>query len=89
VDGTETAIEDSGRGVLFELPWRGAAGTQGVIAPPRLFEGPSLLPMSLFATHAAFVELSPGGALFTIHGHLYVEEESHAPSPGVAFHRVR
>jgi len=88
-DGTVTTIEDAGCAALFELPWRGAMHSGGALRPSRVLEGPSTLPMSLFATDAAFAELHPGGPLMAIHGHLYVEEEAHGPSPGVAVHRAR
>ena len=87
-DGTVSTIEDAGSAALFELPWRGAMHSEDALAPSRVLEGPSRLPMSLFATDAAFAELHPGGLLLAIHGHLYVEEEAHGPSPGVTVHRV-
>lgn len=87
-DGTVTTIEDAGSAALFELPWRGAMHTGGALVPSRILEGPSTRPMSLFANVATFAELHSGGLLTAIHGHLYVEEEAHGPSPGVTVHRV-
>lgn len=68
-------VEDTGLAFVFE---------RGATSPDRVLVGPSLLPMSLFGPSAALIPRSDGAGCTAAIGHLYLEEEAHAPSPGVA-----
>ena len=68
-------VEDTGLAFVFE---------HGATSPDRILAGPSPLPMSLFGPSAALIPRSDGSGCTAAIGHLYLEEEAHAPSPGVA-----
>ncbi len=78
----EGDIEDCGRAYLYAR-WSGAH-TATLLAP-------ALTPMGLFSISLAFVSAESSDATTSARvaacGHLYVEEESFGPSPGVALYR--
>ena len=77
-------VEDTGLAFVF---------ARTTTSPDRVLVGPSRLPMSLFGPSAALISRSDGSGCIAAIGHLYLEEEAHAPSPGVALfdlpHAVR
>ena len=85
VSDRHTLIEDAGRVFVYQLPW---AAWHGELEPPMHLIGPSVFPSALFGNTCAVLQSHANSALFVATGHLYVEEESHAPSPGVALHRI-
>jgi hypothetical protein len=85
VSDRHTLIEDAGRVFVYQLPW---AAWHGELEPPMHLIGPSVFPSALFGNTCAVLESHANSAPFVATGHLYVEEESHAPSPGVTLHRI-
>ena len=85
VSDRHTLIEDAGRVFVYQLPW---AAWHGELEPPMHLIGPSVFPSALFGNTCAVLESRANSAPFVATGHLYVEEESHAPSPGVTLHRI-
>jgi hypothetical protein len=78
-------IEDAGRVFVYQLPW---AAWHGELEPPMHLIGPSRWPSALFGNTCAVLESRANATPIVAAGHLYVEEESHAPSPGVTLHRI-
>ena len=83
-DGAE-GIEDCGAGFVF--PRDGVAPT-----PELALQSVALTPMLLCGSAAAIARVdqaaAPGGLRVALLGHLFVEEESVAPSPGVALYAL-
>jgi len=73
--GPAVPVEDLGLAYAYRL---------GATAPDTLLAGPSPLPMSLFAHAAALIPHADGTGCTAAIGHLHVEEEAFAASPGVA-----
>ena len=78
-------IEDAGRVFVYQLPW---AAWHGELEPPMHLIGPSRWPSALFGNTCAVLKSRANATPVIAAGHLYVEEESHAPSPGVTLHRI-
>lgn len=78
-------IEDAGRVFVYQLPW---AAWHGELEPPMHLIGPSRWPSTLFGNTCAVLKSRANATPVVAAGHLYVEEESHAPSPGVTLHRI-
>lgn len=84
-NGVPISIEDAGRLFVYRMPW---AGWSGGLEPPVQLGGPSPWPSALFGSACAFLMSGTSTTPFVATGHLYVEEESHAPSPGVTLHKI-
>jgi hypothetical protein len=78
-------VEDAGRVFVYQLPW---AAWHHDLEPPTHLIGPSQWPSALFGNTCTLLKARTNSAPFVATGHLYVEEESHAPSPGVTLHRT-
>jgi hypothetical protein len=80
-----TAAEDAGRAFAFA---RDALGPDAAHA----LRGPSMTPMMLCGASTALARVSrrdrPDSGVTALVGHLFVEEESPAPSPGVALYAL-
>ena len=80
-------IEDCGRAFLFERAERGAHGV-----PSQVLRAPTESPMALCGSSATLLTIPAADARFgvpaAVLGHLYLEEESLAPSPGAAVYEL-
>lgn len=79
-DGRGLLLEDRGRAACFLHPDAGESSSLEL-------EPPDPMPMGLFGASAALARLCDGSVVCAV-GHLYVEEESSAPSAGVALYRI-
>ncbi len=84
-NGVPISLEDAGRIFVYRMPW---AAWSGGLEPPVQLGGPSPWPSALFGSACAFLISADVTTPFVAAGHLYVEEESHAPSPGVTLHQI-
>lgn len=79
-DARGALLEDRGRAACFLLPDAGEPSSLELAAPDPM-------PMGYFGASAAVVRLGDGSVVCAV-GHRYVEEESSAPSAGVALYRI-